>query len=70
MHISGDDFGVGDSSLSQLKRLTLDFLKIGRSFIAGTTKSQDSHAIASMITSLGHNLVLSVLAEEIEYAEY
>ena len=61
--LSLDDFGMGYSSLSVLKQLPLDELKIDQSFVADAVESTDSALIIQTIISMGSNLGLDVIAE-------
>lgn len=63
---SMDDFGVGYSSLSVLKRLPLDELKIDRSFVSDLPDNKDSATIAHIIIAMGSGLSLDIIAEGIE----
>ena len=61
-----DDFGTGHSSLSRLRNLAVDEVKIDRSFVMEITQDeQDSPFVASII-GLAHSLGLRVVAEGIE----
>ncbi|MDG4867210.1 EAL domain-containing protein [Guyparkeria sp. 1SP6A2] len=64
--VSIDDFGTGFSSLSYLKHLPIDKIKIDRSFIMGVETSGDDAAIIQGIISMAHHLGIKVVAEGIE----
>ncbi len=61
-----DDFGTGCASLSCLKRLPLDELKIDRTLVQALLTDAHDAAIACTIVALGLNLGISVVAEGIE----
>lgn len=64
--IAIDDYGTGYSSLAYLKRLSVDELKIDRSFIVGMTSDDNNQIIVRSTVELGHNLGLRVVAEGVE----
>jgi diguanylate cyclase (GGDEF)-like protein/PAS domain S-box-containing protein len=68
LRLAIDDFGTGYSSLAQLRRLTLDTLKIDRSFITGLGESKDADAIVNSIIAMAHAVDLIVVAEGVETA--
>jgi diguanylate cyclase (GGDEF)-like protein/PAS domain S-box-containing protein len=67
--LSLDDFGTGHSSLSYLKRLPIDALKIDQSFVRDITHTPDDAAIVASIISLAGNLRRHVIAEGVETRE-
>ncbi len=63
-----DDFGTGFSSLSSLRSLPFDLLKIDRGFITGIAEDESNQQIVGGIMSLARGLQLPVIAEGIESA--
>jgi len=61
-----DDFGTGFSSLSYLRQLPLDELKIDKSFVTSLLDEEKSRALASSVIYLGRNLGLLTVAEGVE----
>jgi len=64
-----DDFGTGFSSLSQLRQLQVERLKIDRAFVQEAQSSSAGGSIAAMVVNLGRTLGMRVLAEGIETEE-
>jgi diguanylate cyclase (GGDEF)-like protein len=66
LSLSVDDFGTGFSSLSHLKHLPVDTLKVDKSFVDGLGRDPDDSAIVSAAVSLAHALRLTAVAEGVE----
>ena len=66
--ISIDDFGSGYSSLSLLKRMPVDVLKIDREFIRSTTGTKDEIVLSSVI-DMADKMGISVICEGAETSE-
>ena len=67
--VSIDNFGAGYSSLSHLKKLPVDILKIDRSFLHPLKEQLDDTSIAVAIIRMGRSLKLRVVAEGVESVE-
>ncbi len=66
MRIAIDDFGTGMSSLSYLRRLPVDDIKIDRSFVTDMLRDEHNAVLVRSIIDLSHNLGRRVIAEGIE----
>ncbi len=67
VHVSLDNFGTGHSSLSYLRDLPLDEVKIDRTFIADMSDGDET--IVRTVIEMGHSLGLHVVAEGVESQE-
>jgi EAL domain-containing protein (putative c-di-GMP-specific phosphodiesterase class I) len=66
VRLSIDDFGVGYSSLGQLKTLPVSELKIDRSFVMTMMEDRSNALIVQSVVDLGHHLGLTIVAEGVE----
>lgn len=66
IHLAVDDFGTGYASLTYLRRLEVDELKIDMSFVHGMLANPQDAAIVETIVSLCRTLDLTAVAEGIE----
>ena len=64
-----DDFGKGSSSLSMLKDIHADVLKIDMGFLQGTTNLHRSRIIVRSVIKMSHNLNMDVITEGVETRE-
>lgn len=69
VRLSIDDFGMGYSSLSVLKHLPIDRIKIDKSFVDDIIYHSNQGAIVKTIIDMGINLNFTVIAEGIEKQE-
>jgi diguanylate cyclase (GGDEF)-like protein len=67
--IALDDFGTGFSSLSYLRQLPVDELKIDGSFIRDAVQDRRGRALVEAIVAVGRVLSLQVVAEGVETEE-
>jgi len=66
VEVAIDDFGTGYASMTELKRLPANILKLDVSFVQGITTDPSDRAIVEAIIRLGHALNMEVVAEGIE----
>ena len=66
VRLSLDDFGTGHSSLTKLKRLPVEELKIDRTFVMSLPGDRADEAIVRSTISMAHDLGVSVVGEGVE----
>ncbi|WZL71928.1 EAL domain-containing protein [Clostridiaceae bacterium 35-E11] len=69
IQIALDDFGSGYSSLTYLKKLPIDILKMDKSFVYDCIDYSDDAAITKAVIDLAHGMDLKVVAEGVETPE-
>jgi EAL domain-containing protein (putative c-di-GMP-specific phosphodiesterase class I) len=68
VEIAIDDYGTGQSTLSYLKQLPVDELKIDQSFVTSVCEDENDRIMVRSTINLGHELGLKVVAEGVEDA--
>jgi diguanylate cyclase (GGDEF)-like protein len=66
LRIAIDNFGVGYSSLSLLRRFPLDTINIDRSFIRNLSGNEQDISMTEAIVAMGRTLGLSMIAQGVE----
>jgi diguanylate cyclase (GGDEF)-like protein len=69
VRVALDDFGAGYSSLTYLRQLPIDTMKIDRSFVSELPSNSQSGSIVASLQQLAQSLHLDVVAEGVETAE-
>ena len=65
-----DDFGIGFSSLAYLRGLSVDYVKIDRSFVCDVHTDQTSRALVQAVSAVALTLGKEVIAEGVECQEH
>ena len=68
VRVALDDFGLGYSSLTHLKALPVDVVKVDRSFVADLVDSTQDRAVVEAVLTLARRMGLTVIAEGVETA--
>jgi diguanylate cyclase (GGDEF)-like protein/PAS domain S-box-containing protein len=66
IRVALDDFGLGYSSLTHLKALPVDVVKVDRSFVADLVSSTQDRAVVEAVLTLANRMGLTVIAEGVE----
>jgi EAL domain-containing protein (putative c-di-GMP-specific phosphodiesterase class I) len=66
VHVALDDFGTGYSTLGYLQQLSVDTLKIDRSFIEHIGRSNRDQQIVAAVIAMAHALGMTVIGEGVE----
>jgi diguanylate cyclase (GGDEF)-like protein/PAS domain S-box-containing protein len=69
VRVALDDFGLGYSSLTHLKALPVDVVKVDRSFVADLVASTEDRAVVEAVLTLARRMGLTVIAEGVETAD-
>jgi EAL domain-containing protein (putative c-di-GMP-specific phosphodiesterase class I) len=70
VRLAVDDFGIGYSSLANLRELLpIDVLKIDKSFVDGLNANRDDTVIVESVVGLARSLGLEAVAEGVETVE-
>jgi EAL domain-containing protein (putative c-di-GMP-specific phosphodiesterase class I) len=64
--VSVDDFGTGYSSLTYLKGLSIDEVKIDKTFVDAVVRDAADRAVVRAVVDIAHTLGLRVVAEGVE----
>jgi EAL domain-containing protein (putative c-di-GMP-specific phosphodiesterase class I) len=66
VHVSIDDFGSGYSSLSRLKELPFEEIKLDRSFVQGCTEDPGKREMCKAVADLARQFGITSVAEGVE----
>ncbi len=69
VRVALDDFGLGYSSLTHLKALPVDVVKVDRSFVTDLCRSTEDRAVVEAVLTLARRMGLTVVAEGVETAD-
>lgn len=64
--VAMDDFGTGNSNLSNLKNIPIDILKLDRSLLIDIDKNNKTKVMVSAIINLSKNLRMKTICEGVE----
>jgi EAL domain-containing protein (putative c-di-GMP-specific phosphodiesterase class I) len=68
IRVALDDFGTGYATLTSLRQLPIDMLKIDRTFVSGLGESDQDATIVASVVSLARSIGIDAVAEGVETA--
>jgi EAL domain-containing protein (putative c-di-GMP-specific phosphodiesterase class I) len=69
VQVAIDDFGTGYASLTTLRTLPVQVVKIDRSFVAGCTTTVEDRAVIEAVVTMAARMGLHVIAEGVEHPD-